>query len=670
MSLFQSIIHIFGFRHKSVSPLVSETNTNISVQSKVAEANGMVSEHTDIVNVNGHEIKTNIVYVEPQDSTQEDVCNYLMNNPQGITFVHGKAGCGKSYLINKITKTVAGCQVLVPTNLAASLYCNARTVHSFFYGALDDLEEGYQNPENISSAKAINFKTKLSNVKLLIIDEVSMVRVDLFEMMNHICQKALNSNLPFGGIPVVLVGDLFQLPPIVNEDAVLEYLQKEYGGIYFFNSHVVQKEYNNIKLFELTKSFRQQNDSQFVDLLDKFRKPMTADEKIKVINTINSRVKSKLPSDAIYIASSNEEVRQVNSRELQKLPGNITTIDAEYVIRKKHSTETITIKHSELPSKEDIHEIIVPSAYDSQLSFKKGAKVMISKSSKYWGYINGDFGTIKDFDGQKFTIRLDRNGVDVLVPNPNDRYKSNMMNDYRYEMVYDKNKHKLVRKTPYIQRTTQFPLKLAYAFTIHKAQGQTYDKVIIDLKSHIFAPGQLYVALSRAKTLDGLFLTRPVTYSDIITDNSIFEFLNKIRTANYKIGTNIDKCEKQYVVEESISYINNPLCDNFINFIQNTEGNYSAKELMLHSLNAYKSLVDCKEYEKAFWELQKVVDYITSTYQTDGYNKLVDCIRHNDYTEAGCQFSLNAIFEIYTDVVKLPKRQCQSDNRTLTLKLS
>ena len=128
-----------------------------------------------------------------------------------------------------------------------------------------------------------------------------------------------------------------------------------------------------------------------------------------------------MPSDAIYIASSNEEVRQVNLLELKKLAGNITTIDAEYVIRKKHSTETITIKHSELPSKEDIHEIIVPSAYDSQLSFKKGAKVMISKSCKYWGYINGDFGTIKDFDGQKFTIRLDRNGADVLVPNPNDR---------------------------------------------------------------------------------------------------------------------------------------------------------------------------------------------------------------------------------------------------------
>lgn len=279
MSLFQSIAHVFCFRHKLVSPLAPEANAHASIQKDVVEASSTVSEHTDTVDMNEHAIKTNIVYVKPQNNTQEDVYNYLINDPKGITFIHGKAGSGKSYLINKIAKTVAGCQVLVPTNLAASLYCNARTVHSFFYGVLDDLEEGYQNPENISSANAIRFRTKLSNVKLLIIDEVSMVRADLFEMMNQICQKALNSNLPLGGIPVVLVGDLFQLPPIVSEDAVLEYLRKEYGGIYFFNSHVVQKECNKIKLFELTKSYRQQNDSKFVDLLDKFRKPMTAAEK-------------------------------------------------------------------------------------------------------------------------------------------------------------------------------------------------------------------------------------------------------------------------------------------------------------------------------------------------------------------------------------------------------
>ena len=666
MTLAQSLARLFGFHKKNASTRKVEEIARVDVP--VKEVSSMSeSVCRDSIALPEANIKSSMTYVEPIGSTQEEVYEYLIGNPMGITFVHGKAGCGKTYLINKVVNAVAGCVVLTPTNLAASLYNGARTMHSFFYGIFDDLDEGYQNPSNISTAKASSFRLKLVGVKLLIIDEISMVRSDMFEMMNQICQKALGNNSPFGGIPVVLVGDLFQLPPIVSEEAVLEYLKKEYGGIYFFDSHVIQKEIRNIRLFELTKSYRQQNDPQFVKLLDEFRKQMNNVEKVTLLNAINERVTESLPQDAIYIASSNEEVRMVNTRKLEELPGAITTLDAVYVIRKRNSADTVTLKHSELPSKEDIHEIVVPSAYDSQLSFKKGARVVICKSSKYWGYVNGDFGTVIDFNGQAFTIRLDKNGMNVFLPNPADRYKANLMNDYRYEMVYDEEKHKLIRKTPFIQRTTQFPLKLAYAFTIHKAQGQTYDKVIIDLNSHIFAPGQLYVALSRAKSLQGLYLTKPISYSDIISDNSIFIFLNKLRLANIENGRREADVLEEHIDERQIV---NPSCDNFMSFIRQAEKSPSAKELMQHSLNAYKILVYHKEYEKAFWELQKVVDLITSTYQTDNYSQLVGCIRQKEKDEAGCQYSLNAIFEIYTDVVKLPMRQYQLDNRTLTLKLA
>lgn len=593
--------------------------------------------------------------------TQDDVLNYLRTIPSGITFVHGKAGCGKTTLIKKLVSEISGCQVLTPTNLAASLYHGARTIHSFFYGVLDDLDEGYQNPQNILPAKTGAFRVRLSGIRMFIIDEISMVRADLFEMMNQICQKALVNSKPFGGIPLVVVGDMFQLPPIVSEDAVLEYLKQEYGGIYFFNSHVIQKEMKNIRLFELTHSYRQANDPSFVKILDAFRQPLNPEKKVSIMNAINNRVTDQVPSNAIYIASSNEEVRQVNTKKLSELPGQITTIDAEYTIRTKDWKEEVTLKHSELPSEKDICDIVIPSAYDAQLRFKIGAKVMLCKNSKRFGYINGDFGIIEGFNGNNFTIKLD-NGSRIQCPNPNDAYKSSQMNEYRYEMVYDQAKHKLVRKTPFIQKTKQFPVKLAYAFTIHKAQGQTYDSVILDLNSHIFAPGQLYVALSRAKSLQGLYLTKPVTYSDIISDDSIFVFLDNLREYNHQKDPSGMIPQKNKINTTPISY-------NFSYFIERKETDSSSKDYMLYALNSFDTLYDYGEYEKAYWELQKVVDLIVSIYEVDNYSDMIGIVKQKNYTKDGCKFAMNAIYEIYTDVVNRPKRQYQTDNRTNSVKL-
>lgn len=667
-SFLKNVSSLFGF-HSNSSQKTENKGEGANMCSIQINEPIILSETNGDSVVRSMNIAEKVSYIEPKCSTQEEVYNYLTGSPSGITFVHGKAGCGKTYLINRITQKVQGCQVLVPTNLAASLYKGARTMHSFFYGAFDNLDEGYQNPENITSGKVASIRHSLVGVKLLVIDEISMVRADLFEMMNQICQKALENTLPFGGIAVVLVGDLFQLPPIVSDDAVYEYLKREYGGIYFFNSHIIQKELDNIKLFELAKSYRQQNDSEFVKILDEFRKPMSEKRKVQVINEINRRVvdDKDLPKDAVYIASSNEEVRNVNTKKLEELPGVKTTIDAEYVIRKRNSDETVTLKHSELPSKEDIREIIVPSAYDSQLIFKIGARVVLTKSSKRMGYINGDFGTILDFNGDYFTILLDKNKMSIMCPNPNDRYKASQKTEYRYEMIYDEQKHKLVRKTPFVQRTNQFPIKLAYAFTIHKAQGQTYNQVIIDLKSHIFAPGQLYVALSRARSLQDLYLTKPITYSDIISDDEIFAFLNKLRV-NQQVTTENEQ-EAVSVRNETIK-VANPICDNFICFIRQREVCMSSAELMIHSLNAFKLLVHSGESEKAFWELQKVMELIMSTYQTDDYSRMIDDFLVGNYTEKRCLNALNVIFEIYTDVIRHPLKQCQLDNRTLTVKLT
>lgn len=586
----------------------------------------------------------------------DDVLTYLKAIPRGITFIHGKAGSGKTTLIRKLDAEIGGCQILVPTNFAASLYKGARTIHSFFHAALDKIEEGYQNPIELTGEKARGVLYDLQGIRLLVIDEISMVRADLFEMMNRICQKALGKNAPFGGIPLVLVGDLFQLPPIVSDDAVLEYLKKEYGGIYFFDSHVIKQELPRVKLFELTKSYRQGSDPDFVRILDAFRYPMNPQRRLAIMNGINSRVTDQLPDDAIYVASSNEEVCRVNTEKLSKLPGEVTTVEAEYTIQKKDGSGYLMLRHSDLPTDEEIREIIVPSAYDSQLRFKIGARVVLCKNSKFWGYINGDFGTIEAFNGNYFTIRLDK-GQTVLCPNPNDRYRNNQVIEYRYDMEYDSSKHRLARITPYVQKTQQFPVKLAYAFTIHKAQGQTYDKVILDLNSHIFAPGQLYVALSRARSLRGLFLTKPVTYSDIISDESILQFLSKIRRYNGMPNDDIEPYKLPAIIR-------NGAADQFAAVVRDQEKSVSAKECILCALNSYDTLIAQGENEKAVWELRKIVDIILQTYQSDEKARLHDCLGRKDLTAA-----LQGILEIYTHVVHGPQKQYQPDNRTIATSL-
>lgn len=592
-------------------------------------------------------------FIAPEPSSQRDVLEYLKGYPAGITFVHGKAGCGKTHLIRQIQAKLHGCIVLTPTNMAASLYNDARTLHSFFHGAFDDIDEGINNPANITPARAMQVAPKLSGASMLVFDEISMVRSDTFEMMNQICQKARRCLRPFGGIPVVVVGDLFQLPPVVSDMAVSEYLYEEYGGIYFFNSHVIRDNLNDIKLFELTQSYRQKSDPQFVELLDALREPLDAASKVELLERLNTRVSATLPDDAVYIASSNDEVNRVNTAKLSRLPGRLTTCEAQYLIRLKNSMQHISLSHSRLPCDKDIEPVVIPSQYDGLLSFKPGARVMITKSSKKYGYCNGDFGKIVDFNGDNFEIELD-SGKTVLCPHPADRFRSSQITETRFEMIYDHRSHSLKRKLPFVQRTTQFPVKLAYAFTIHKSQGQTYDKVILDLNSHIFAPGQLYVALSRVKTLDGLYLTRSISYSDIISDDSIFIFLNDLRAINRGASPSAPAAPRP---GQKTGRPDNPRCDDFIAFVRINETDAAVRDFLCHTLESYKAVFALGETDMAFDELSKVIDLVNSTYITDRYDSLVGEMRAKQPTQADCCFILNAIFEIYTDVIRSPRQQ-------------
>jgi len=601
--------------------------------------------------------KTTIVpYIEPHGNSQEEIEEYLLNNPGPITFIHGKAGCGKSYLLKRLEAKIAGCQILAPTNLASRIYRNGRTIHSFFYGAFDNLDEGYQNIQEITnktiSIRATNY---VRNVKMLIIDEISMVRSDTFEMMNCIFQKVYNDKRPFGGIPVVLVGDMFQLPPIVSDKAVEEYLIKEYGGIYFFHSHVIQDNLPTIRLFEMTKSYRQINDADYVAILDSFRKPMTASQKVEVLNKLNKRVVKDIPEDVVWIASSNEEVRHINRKMLDNLSGESDEAIAQFSILKLDRSDHVTVSYEEISNAKDIFPIEMPSSYEPIFEFKQGAKVMLTASNRGSGYANGDIGTIESVDEKNgvFFIVLDKDRKCVRIP----EFRNQILH-YRYEMKYDESKHKLTRLTPYVQKTVQFPLKLAYAFTIHKSQGQTYDKVVLDLNSHIFAPGQLYVALSRVRSIKGLYLTKPITYSDIISDESIFNFLYDLRSNRKEDG-------KAECVEIATTKYN-PLCENFIGFIRMNEPNESIQRFMIHILKGYMNLLNEDDFALAFEELTKIVNLVNETYVTTKYTSLIQRMEEASVKDSdSCNALLNSIFEVYTDVIHSPRSKYINDIKVL-----
>lgn len=330
----------------------------------------------------------------------------------------------------------------------------------------------------------------LANLDTLVIDEISMVRVDLMEAVSEKLKLARRNDLPFGGVQIIMFGDLYQLPPVVSDGQLHRYFDHNYGGIYFFNCLSFKE--TDFKIAELNHIFRQKDES-FKKLLNAIRNGKHTSE---VLDQFNKRAKVEIPDDGyITLAGRNDTVSRINHTKLESLPGEVKAYVAEI---------TGDLKESYFPT-------------EKELKLKVGAQVMFLKNDrqKPTRWVNGTLGTITSLSDE--VVKVSVNGVEHSI-------SKETWDSIRY--YYNHEERKLEKEV--VSSFTQFPLRLAWAITIHKSQGQTYESVLIDLSDGAFAHGQTYVALSRCQSLDGLYLTTPLRSEDIIVDQNVIEFMKNV----------------------------------------------------------------------------------------------------------------------------------------------
>lgn len=416
-----------------------------------------------------------------QLSQEQQQAYEIIESSRNNIYITGKAGTGKStlleYFVDKTKKQVA---VVAPTGIAA-LNVEGQTIHSFFRFPPDII-----NPQDLN----VDFKTKeiLRSLDTLVIDEVSMVRADLMEGISTKMQIARRSQEPFGGAQVVMFGDLYQLPPVVDDGQLHRYFNHTYGGVYFFNAPAIERA--GLEVYQLDNIIRQK-DPLFKDLLNAIRH---GDGRPAVLEQLNQRRGAQIENQKhVILAGTNYTVSRINHARLAKLPGKERVYHAEI---------TGNIKEAAFPT-------------ERNLRLKVGAQVMMLKNDteKPRRWVNGTLATVTKLNHESIRVEID--GVEHTI-------NKRTWREVRYE--YDHNDRKLMR-TP-VSEFTQLPVRLAWAITIHKSQGQTYDAVSVDLSGGAFAHGQTYVALSRCKGLEGLSLARDIKREDVIVDEEIKHFMS------------------------------------------------------------------------------------------------------------------------------------------------
>ncbi len=398
----------------------------------------------------------------------------------------GKAGTGKTTFLRDVVgnckKTLA---VVAPSGIAA-IEAGGQTIHSFFGFNTAAFAPGSKDGKLNLTQGQVEY---INRLEVLIIDEISMVRADLLDHIDSRLRRIRHIDRPFAGVQVVMIGDLKQLPPVVDrrDDEILDDF---YKSGFFFESQAFRA--SDFLFIEFKKVYRQENEA-FISLLNRVRDNEATD---KDIDVLNKRYTEHCNEDYVHLTTHRRIAKRINKERLEALPGK------EYGF---YGYSEGFFYRKDYPAPDELY-------------LKKGSKVMFVKNNELEGYVNGTFGIVESVNSSHIKVRTLREGRLVDVSRVR----------WNYE-VYEFNTEKNEIETRIVGWYEQYPLMPAWAITVHKSQGQTFDNVILDLKK-CFAEGQAYVALSRCRSLEGIQLSSKIDKRIIKVNKEVDEFLNEMRS--------------------------------------------------------------------------------------------------------------------------------------------
>lgn len=486
----------------------------------------------------------------------------FINQTQRSVFLTGKAGTGKTTLLREIIKTTHKNTVVVaPTGIAA-LNAGGVTIHSMFQlpfaGFIPDknAEAHFSESVKFESQNTLRRHFRMSglkkaviqNMELLIIDEVSMLRADLLDAIDFMMQSVRKIRQPFGGVQVLFIGDLLQLPPVIKDEE-WRTLRNYYNGKFFFHSHVIRQ--NPPLYIELSKIFRQTDDA-FISVLNNLRNNQITNSDIQTLNEfVKPDFDLKNNPGFITLTTHNAKADQINAKALEELNGKLSQYKPEIV--------------GDFPDK------IYP--VDENLHLKIGAQVIFVKNdlSVEKNYFNGKMGVIKSLSEEEILVHFPEENKTIEV----EKYE---WQNIRY--FVDPDTKEISEEI--LGTFVHYPIKLAWAITVHKSQGLTFDKAVLDV-SQVFLPGQAYVALSRLRSLNGLILLSPLRMNGISNDQDVMD---------YAMNRADEEILKQSLQKETQNFIHNYLKNSF-------EWNELAQEWRNHQFS-YKQEAERSEKSKYF----------------------------------------------------------------------